>query len=149
MGKSGKSKKVFVCSVVLCGPLACGVALADVSADPAAGARATDDDASRRGAVELDEVVVTAQKRSERLLSVAAPVTALTSATLDRVEAVRLDDYAALAPGLNLFGTREGNAQLVVRGITTGSSNSTTTATSFFPAASSRASAIGESVLVR
>jgi len=77
----------------------------------------------------LEEVVVTAQKRSERLLEVAAPVTALTSTALERVQAVRLDDYAALAPGLNLFGTREGDAQLVVRGITTGSSNSTTAAT--------------------
>ena len=129
MRKSVTSREVLVCSVLLCGPLGSGVALADASADSAADTGAADDGPGRSGALELEEVVVTAQKRSERLLSVAAPVTALTSAALDRVEAVRLDDYAALAPGLNLFGTREGDAQLVVRGITTGSSNSTTTAT--------------------
>ena len=129
MFRSVTSKKVLFCSVMLCGPFGCGVALADASANTEAGPSATVQGSAQNAREELAEVVVTAQKRSERLLSVAAPVTALTSATLDRMEAVRLDDYAALAPGLNLFGTREGDAQLVVRGITTGSSNSTTTAT--------------------
>jgi iron complex outermembrane recepter protein len=127
MGTSATSKKVLICSVVLWCSLGAEAALADAPADAARGA--SDAGAAPSGAMELEEVVVTAQKRSERLLSVAAPVTALTSATLDRMDAVRLDDYAALAPGLNLFGSREGDAQLVVRGITTGTSNSTTTAT--------------------
>jgi iron complex outermembrane receptor protein len=124
MGQSVMSRKVLVCSVALCSPLGYGVALADTPSGAA-----PDTHLAPSNAVELEEVVVTAQKRSERLLEVAAPVTALTNATLERTQAVRLDDYAALAPGLNLFGTREGDAQLVVRGITTGSSNSTTTAT--------------------
>jgi iron complex outermembrane recepter protein len=128
MGRSVPSRKVLVCSFALCGSLGYGVALADAASGAATGG-APDSRPAQGDAVELEEVVVTAQKRSERLLEVAAPVTALTATALERVQAVRLDDYAALAPGLNLFGTREGDAQLVVRGITTGSSNSTTTAT--------------------
>ena len=73
-------------------------------------------------------MVVTANKRQENLFSVAAPVTAVLSTTLSRQEAVRLDDYAALVPGLNLFGTQEGQETITIRGISTGAANSSTTA---------------------
>jgi outer membrane receptor protein involved in Fe transport len=80
------------------------------------------------GAMETPEVVVvTAQKRSEKLLSVPASVTALTAAQLGRTEAVTMADYAALAPGLDLVSAREGQTQLVMRGITTGSTTPNTT----------------------
>ena len=66
------------------------------------------------------EVVVTAQKRSERLLQVPVPVTALSGAELVREHAVRLQDYAAAAPGLNLLSDRDGSTEIIMRGVTTG-----------------------------
>jgi outer membrane receptor protein involved in Fe transport len=79
--------------------------------------------------VKLEEVVVTANKRSEQLLSVAAPVTALTGSELTRDAAVRLDDYSAAVPGLNLMSDRPGETQIILRGINTGSVVSSTVAT--------------------
>ena len=99
----------------------------------ASATQATADDApsstSAQNAQQVSEVVVTAQKRSERLLSVAAPVTALSSADLTRSAAVKLDDYAAKVPGLNLISDRTGETQIVLRGVTTGSPVSSTVAT--------------------
>jgi iron complex outermembrane receptor protein len=75
------------------------------------------------------EVVVTAQKRSEHLLRVAAPVTALGAGQIARTEAVDLSDFSAQVPGLNLISDRAGETQIVLRGITTGSPVSSTVAT--------------------
>jgi outer membrane receptor protein involved in Fe transport len=68
---------------------------------------------------ELTEIIVTAQKRSESLLSTAAPVTALTAADLTRQADVKLSDYAAEVPGLNLISSG-GQTSIILRGITTG-----------------------------
>jgi iron complex outermembrane receptor protein len=76
---------------------------------------------------QIETVVVTAQKRDESLLSVAGSVTALTAAQLAKTQSVDLADYAALTPGLDLISQREGQTQLVLRGITTGSSTPNTT----------------------
>jgi iron complex outermembrane recepter protein len=77
----------------------------------------------------LEEVVVTAEKRPELLMTVAAPVTALGAAELARTAAVRLDDYTARVPGLNLISDREGQTQIILRGITTGTPVNSTVAT--------------------
>jgi len=71
---------------------------------------------------QLETIVVTAEKRPEPILSVAGSITALTAGQLQTTAAVNLEDYAALVPGLNLISQREGQTQLVLRGITTGSS---------------------------
>ncbi len=75
------------------------------------------------------EVVVTAEKRSEKLLSVPAPVSALTGADLRRLGAVQLSDYTAQVPGLNLISDREGESEIVIRGITTGLAANSTVST--------------------
>src|SRR5579863_675589 len=69
---------------------------------------------------ELSEVIVTAQRRSESLLQVAAPVTALLADDLARRGDVRLADYAAAVPGLNLISSQPGQTVIVLRGVTTG-----------------------------
>ena len=74
------------------------------------------------------EILVTANKRSERLIDVPAPVTALGADQLTRTQAVRLEDFAAQVPGLNLIANRPGETQIVLRGITTGSPISSTVA---------------------
>lgn len=76
----------------------------------------------------LEEIVVTAQKREERLLSVPAPVTALLGSDLAREQSVRMQDYASKVPGLTVVSDQAGELLVVMRGITTGSLTSSTTA---------------------
>jgi iron complex outermembrane recepter protein len=95
----------------------------------------------------LDEIVVTAQKRSENLFSVAAPVTALQAADLERQGDVRLSDYAASVPGLNLLSSEAGQSVVILRGITTGFGYAIPSTTSTYiddtPFGSSTANAYG------
>jgi iron complex outermembrane recepter protein len=70
--------------------------------------------------VTLEEVIVTAQKRAERLQDVPVPVTALSGATLTQTNQLRLEDYYRQVPGLAVGVAGEGNApSLSIRGITT------------------------------
>lgn len=54
----------------------------------------------------LEEVIVTAQKRSERLLDVPVPVTAMDSESLIQQNLVKIEDYATRVPGLQVGGDR-------------------------------------------
>ena len=121
------------------------VAAAQTAPPPAGQSATATGDGSAQSAVQVGEVLVTAQKRSERLLSVAAPVTALSASDLTRNAAVKLEDYAAKVPGLNLISDREGETQIVLRGVTTGSPVSSTVATYVddTPYGSSTSSALG------
>ncbi|MBI1198597.1 MAG: TonB-dependent receptor [Phenylobacterium sp.] len=69
----------------------------------------------------VDELIVTAQKREERLVDVPAAVTALQGDALQEIGAKTLADYAALVPGLQ-FASQGGGVgqQLVLRGLATG-----------------------------
>ena len=96
---------------------------------------------------QLADVIVTAQRRSERLLQVAAPVTALQATDLSRQGASRLADYAASVPGLNLISSEPGETAIVIRGITTGYGAAIAATTSTYiddtPYGSSTANALG------
>lgn len=69
---------------------------------------------------QLTQVVVTAQRRSQVLLRVPAPVTALQSSELARQGDVKLADYAATVPGLDLISSVPGQTVVIMRGISTG-----------------------------
>ncbi len=71
----------------------------------------------------LEEVVVTAQKRTERLQDVPVSVTAVSGESLEAVHATSLADYAAYIPSLQVtsFLGQPGQVNLSLRGITTGS----------------------------
>jgi len=70
---------------------------------------------------QLQEVVVTAQKRSENLLDVPVPVTAINAQKLLDSNQVRLQDYYSSVPGLNLAPALvSGAPSLAIRGVTTG-----------------------------
>jgi iron complex outermembrane receptor protein len=77
----------------------------------------------------LDEVLVTAEKRQERLQDVPVPVTVLDAATLTENNQNRIQDYFATVPGLTLTtGTLSGGGTqtLAIRGvISTAASNPT------------------------
>jgi iron complex outermembrane recepter protein len=70
----------------------------------------------------LKEVVVTAQKKVERLLDVPVPVTVLDADSLSENDQNRLQDYFAQIPGLSLAnnGGSGGAQYLAIRGVTTG-----------------------------
>lgn len=77
----------------------------------------------------LEEVVVTAQKRTERLQDVPVSVSAVSGQTLEAAHATSLADYAAYVPSLQVisFLGQPGQVNLALRGITTGSTASNQT----------------------
>jgi len=71
--------------------------------------------------VRLEEVVVTAQKRAERLQDVPVPVVAINAQTLVENNQLRLQDFYTGVPGLNVTPQASISYQsLSIRGITTG-----------------------------
>ncbi len=82
------------------------------------------DDTGHRGL--LDEIVVTAEKRVERLQDVPVPVTEISADTLLDSNQSRLQDYYASVPGLSLTASGPGMVQLAIRGVTTGGNTNPT-----------------------
>src|ERR1700743_901371 len=76
---------------------------------------------------ELAEIIVTATRRSESIQNVPSSITALTSGTLDQINARDLNDFAGFVPGLSFSSTGPSTNLLVIRGITTGSQLSSAT----------------------
>jgi iron complex outermembrane receptor protein len=68
----------------------------------------------------IETVIVTAQKREERLMEVPQSVTALPTAELTRTGALQFRDYAERVPGLAYNTSGAGYTQIVLRGVTTG-----------------------------
>jgi len=100
-----------------------GFRLAQVDQGTSAGAAPvgrTPQETSGASVPMLEEVVVTAQKRSERLQDVPVPVTALSADSLVEQNQVRLQDYATSVPGLSVAPQPAFGQVLSIRGITTG-----------------------------
>jgi iron complex outermembrane recepter protein len=75
---------------------------------------------SRPALASVAEVLVTAQKRSERLQDVPVPVSVITSDSLLESNKLRLEDYYSSVPGVSLTSGGDGDTYLSIRGITTG-----------------------------
>lgn len=71
----------------------------------------------RQGGIE--EIVVTAQKRAERLLDVPIPVTAIDAQVLLKGNQLRVQDYYSRVPGLNYSPGQWGEPRIAIRGIVT------------------------------
>ncbi|MEQ8485455.1 MAG: TonB-dependent receptor [Pseudomonadales bacterium] len=65
----------------------------------------------------IEEVVVTAQKRSESIQDVPVAVTALTARTLEDMGAQSFMDYQRFLPSLSVLSRGDGNSTLQVRGV--------------------------------
>ncbi len=107
-------------------------ALAQTAAPPVATAQTAPlqgRDAPALSAAKAEEVVVTAQRRQQRLLDVPVPVTALEPAVLQRTASVNFNDYLARVPGFEDLSVRDGETQLILRGITTGPQPNSTVGT--------------------
>ena len=86
--------------------------------DDAARAASQRDSANGDGPI-LQEVLVTAQKRSERLQDVPVPVAVLDADSLAEKNQLLIRDYAATVPGLNVAQLGFGSQVLSIRGVTT------------------------------
>lgn len=94
-----------------------GVALA---ADAGAANVSTNETAATGAApVRLEEVIVTAEKRSERAIDVPVSVSAIDAADLTNNGYDQLKDYFDQVPGLSVSARGSGRETLVLRGITT------------------------------
>jgi outer membrane receptor protein involved in Fe transport len=71
-------------------------------------------------AASLSEVVVTAEKRSERLQDVPVPVSAITTAGLLENNRTRMQDYFAQIPGVDFTSNVRGSPVIAIRGLVTG-----------------------------
>jgi iron complex outermembrane recepter protein len=104
--------------------LACGAAIGALGwAVSASAQEAQDVQASQN-----EEIVVTAQKRAEKLQDVPLSITAITEHSIEQQGITGIEDYAARAPGVAL--SRDGNqASFSVRGIKSTGGADTTSAT--------------------
>jgi len=84
------------------------------------GANAADTDAAATGSGALQEIVVTAEKRSEDLQKVPISLQVLTGQDLEQHEVKDFDDYAKLLPSLSYQSLGPGQSQLYFRGIASG-----------------------------
>lgn len=74
----------------------------------------------------LEDIVVTAQKRSEKLLDVPASIGVIGGDRLESLQSTSLPDFAGYVPGLTVAGGGSpGQNTLVIRGLSTGYSNLT------------------------
>ena len=74
----------------------------------------------------LSEIIVTAQKRTERLQDVPVPVTAISADTLIDSNQLRIQDYYTRVPGLSVTPNVTSTTSLTIRGISTGGFNNPT-----------------------
>jgi iron complex outermembrane recepter protein len=74
----------------------------------------------------LQEVVVTANKRSESVREVPATVTVMSGDKLQAIGATSLQDFATYIPGLSYASEGIGENQIAIRGVTTGAQISST-----------------------
>jgi outer membrane receptor protein involved in Fe transport len=86
---------------------------------------ATDSTDAKTGLAGLEEIVVTAQKREERLQDVPIAITVMQGNLLDDSSSVSLFDALSNVPGVAVTGAQNaglqgGGAQLTIRGVTAG-----------------------------
>jgi iron complex outermembrane recepter protein len=78
-------------------------------------------DDTTASSVKLEEVIVTSQKREERLQDVPIPVTAITASNLSDESRHSLQDYYSQVPGLSMTPQEfSGSPSIAIRGITSG-----------------------------
>jgi iron complex outermembrane recepter protein len=84
---------------------------------PGAGQGATDPAQASGG--QLEDVVVTATRRSENLQDVPIALTALTGSTLKQLNVQTLDDFVKYLPNVSTAGAGPGQSEVYMRGLST------------------------------
>jgi iron complex outermembrane receptor protein len=111
---------------------------------------ATVDDSTRESRANspptLQEITVTASRRSELLKDVPSSVTAIGQAQLDNLVASRFDDFVGQIPNISFAGNGRGNRMIILRGISTSSNDQNATVATYIDdvsVGSSTSSAVG------
>jgi iron complex outermembrane receptor protein len=86
----------------------------------------TPESSDNNGRVKVEEIVVTASKRSERLIDVPQSVTVLSTDSLTRVGANQFRDFAEKIPALSYRSSGPALNQISLRGVTVGADVSAT-----------------------
>lgn len=84
---------------------------------PAASGKTSSTD---NGGGNVEEIIVTATKRTERLVDVPLSVQAIGGRQLERIGAVNFSDYARTIAGISFQDSGAGRSQIFVRGVSTG-----------------------------
>ena len=95
--------------VTIAAAVAGSLAVQSVAADPAAGV--------------LQEIVVTARKRSELLQDVPQNIDVLTARDVADLDVVKIEDFATFAPSISLISSGPGGQRLFIRGASDGSNS--------------------------
>jgi outer membrane receptor protein involved in Fe transport len=74
----------------------------------------------------LEEIVVTAQKREEKLSETPLSITAVSAAQIEALGATQFREIANTVPGLTIIGNGVGQSQVNLRGVTSGGDASPT-----------------------
>jgi iron complex outermembrane receptor protein len=67
-----------------------------------------------------NEIIITAQKRTQRLIDVPQSVSVISGESLDNQHAERLSDYLNRVPSANFVESQAGNSRIILRGINAG-----------------------------
>ncbi len=115
----GAWKKPWPTGLVAAAVAATPAAAQTVPAAPllAASASQAGEPAATQSAAPIETVVVTAEKKSERLQDTPVPVTVLNTTRLSEVNQVRLQDYFEKVPGLSIDAEGNGQSNIILRGI--------------------------------
>jgi iron complex outermembrane recepter protein len=101
--------------------LAIAAALSGSAAAHWAPAVAADASAEASSSSALEEIVVTARKRTENLQDVPMSIDVFTSKDLQNLAISQFEDYATLAPSMSFVSAGPGTQTLVMRGVSDGS----------------------------
>lgn len=85
-----------------------------------ASASRADNTPLQRSAAGIEEIIVTATRREERIHDVSGTVSAVSGDLLSDMKAKSLADFAAFTPGVNFESSSPGTNKVVIRGVTTG-----------------------------
>jgi outer membrane receptor protein involved in Fe transport len=94
-----------------------GASLAATAAEPAA-------DSSEAATGVLEEITVTAQRRTENMQDVPISMQALTAQTLQQLNISTLDDYIKFLPNVTTANSGPGQSEVFMRGLSAGSQGS-------------------------
>lgn len=101
--------------------------LAPIAAVPAAQADQAAETQAQPAAAALQEIVVTAQKRSEKLHDVPMGVTAVSNEQMDKLRLTDFQDLQSMVPALSVQQIQPGLSRLTLRGENVGGVGSTVT----------------------
>ena len=96
-------------------------AAADQSSTGPSPSTGTDNSTTSASSLELDEVTVTAQRRSERAQDVPISIQALTGETLQELNVTTFDDYIKYLPNVTSANNGPGQSEIFMRGLSAGS----------------------------